>query len=93
MQSSIHTVFIYYSDFFLVRRLYISAEQIIPLISDHLIFIGCVHNGDFFSEILRRVSFNPYLLLLIFFVVCMLNKLGAYIITFWTEALFYSRDI
>ena len=48
IESSIHTVFIYYSDFHLVRKLYISAQQIIPLISDNLRLIGCVENGDFY---------------------------------------------
>ena len=59
MESSTRTVRAF-SDFLLVCKLYNSALQVIPLISDHLTlrFMGSVDIGGFGSGILRRVSFN-----------------------------------
>ena len=59
MESSIRTVRAF-SDFFLVCKLYDSALQVIPLISDHLTlrFMGSVDIGGFSSGILRRGQFQ-----------------------------------
>ena len=67
----------------LVCKLYLLCQTILDL-------LPVLTVEGFISEILRRVSFSPYLLLLMFFLVC---KSGTYIITFWhfNQALPYSK--